>query len=98
MNFAKYRVQLSTEKKYTSKYEYKYEYEYSIPVFYKCTEKKFRMDGITDVCCPLCYLEDEIVNMLIHCPAFSEFPITYINELVVGRLIKFINHWSFSVN
>ena len=33
MNFAKYRVQLSTEKKYSSKYEYKYEYEYSIPVF-----------------------------------------------------------------
>ena len=32
MNFAKYRVQLSTEKKYSSKYEYKYEYEYSIPV------------------------------------------------------------------
>ena len=31
MNFAKYRVQLSTEKKYSSKYEYKYEYEYSIP-------------------------------------------------------------------
>ena len=29
MNFAKYRVQLSTEKKYSSKYEY--EYEYSIP-------------------------------------------------------------------
>ena len=35
MNFAKYRVQLSTEKKYSSKYEYKYEYEYeySIPDF-----------------------------------------------------------------
>ena len=32
MNFAKYRLQLSTEKKYSSKYEYKYEYEYSIPV------------------------------------------------------------------
>ena len=32
MDFAKYRVQLSTEKKYSSKYEYKYEYEYSIPV------------------------------------------------------------------
>ena len=32
MNFAKYRVQLSTEKKYSSKYEYKYKYEYSIPV------------------------------------------------------------------
>ena len=31
MNFAKYRVQQSTEKKYSSKYEYKYEYEYSIP-------------------------------------------------------------------
>ena len=31
MNFPKYRVQLSTEKKYSSKYEYKYEYEYSIP-------------------------------------------------------------------
>ena len=31
MNFAKYRVQLSTEKKYSSKYEYKYKYEYSIP-------------------------------------------------------------------
>ena len=31
MNFAKYKVQLSTEKKYSSKYEYKYEYEYSIP-------------------------------------------------------------------
>ena len=31
MNFTKYRVQLSTEKKYSSKYEYKYEYEYSIP-------------------------------------------------------------------
>ena len=31
MNFAKYRVQLSTEKRYSSKYEYKYEYEYSIP-------------------------------------------------------------------
>ena len=31
MNFAKYRVQLSTAKKYLSKYEYKYEYEYSIP-------------------------------------------------------------------
>ena len=31
MKFAKYRVQLSTEKKYSSKYEYKYEYEYSIP-------------------------------------------------------------------
>ena len=31
MNLAKYRVQLSTEKKYSSKYEYKYEYEYSIP-------------------------------------------------------------------
>ena len=29
MNFSKYRVQLSTEKKYSSKYEYKY--EYSIP-------------------------------------------------------------------
>ena len=29
MNFAKYRVQLSTEKKYSSKYEY--EYKYSIP-------------------------------------------------------------------
>ena len=29
MNFTKYRVQLSTEKKYSSKYEYKY--EYSIP-------------------------------------------------------------------
>ena len=34
MNFAKYRVQLSTEKKYSSKYEYKYEYEYSIPGAY----------------------------------------------------------------
>ena len=31
MNFAKYRVQLSTEKKYSSKDKYKYEYEYSIP-------------------------------------------------------------------
>ena len=31
MNFAKYRVQLSTEKKYSSKYEYKSEYEYPIP-------------------------------------------------------------------
>ena len=31
MNLAKYRVQLSTEKKYSSKYEYKYKYEYSIP-------------------------------------------------------------------
>ena len=31
MNFAKYRVHLSTEKKVLSKYEYKYEYEYSIP-------------------------------------------------------------------
>ena len=31
MNFTKYRVQLSTEKKYSSKYEYKYEYEYYIP-------------------------------------------------------------------
>ena len=31
MNFAKYRVQLSTEKKYSSKYSSKYEYEYSIP-------------------------------------------------------------------
>ena len=31
MNFAKYRVQLSTKKKYSSKYKYKYEYEYSIP-------------------------------------------------------------------
>ena len=33
MNLAKYRVQLSTEKKYSSKYEYKYEYEYSIPAY-----------------------------------------------------------------
>ena len=31
MKLAKYRVQLSTEKKYSSKYEYKYKYEYSIP-------------------------------------------------------------------
>ena len=31
MKLAKYRVQLSTEKKYLSKYEYKYKYEYSIP-------------------------------------------------------------------
>ena len=36
MNFAKYRVQLSTEKKYSSKYEYKYEYEYSIPATDMC--------------------------------------------------------------
>ena len=38
MNFAKYRVQLSTEKKYSSKYEYKYEYEYSIPAL---TQERF---------------------------------------------------------
>ena len=31
MNFAKYRVHISTEKRYSSKYEYKYKYEYSIP-------------------------------------------------------------------
>ena len=35
MNFAKYRVQLSTEKKYSSKYEYKYKYEYSIPGWHR---------------------------------------------------------------
>ena len=34
MKLAKYRVQLSTEKKYSSKYEYKYKYEYSIPDCY----------------------------------------------------------------
>ena len=44
--------------------------------------KKFRMDGVTDACCPLCYLEDEdIVHMLIRCPALNEVRITCINEL-----------------
>ena len=42
MNFAKYRVQLSTEKKYSSKYEYKYEYEYSIPA---CNNSRFLVKG-----------------------------------------------------
>ena len=37
MNFAEYGVQLSTEKKYLSKYEYKYEYEYSIPGDHKAS-------------------------------------------------------------
>ena len=41
MNFAKYRVQLSTEKKYWSKYVYKY--EYSIPV--ACAESIFTLYG-----------------------------------------------------
>ena len=41
MNFAKYRVQLSTEKKYSSKYEYKYEYEYFIPAGLRFTKFKF---------------------------------------------------------
>ena len=44
--------------------------------------KKFSMDGVTDACCPLCYLEDEdIVHMLIRCPALNEVRITCINEL-----------------
>ena len=44
--------------------------------------KKFRMDGVTDACCPLCYLEDEdIGHMLIRCPALNEVRITCINEL-----------------
>ena len=44
--------------------------------------KKFRMDGVTDACCPLCYIEDEdIVHMLIRCPALNEVRITCINEL-----------------
>ena len=44
--------------------------------------KKFRMDGVTDACCPLCCLEDEdIVHMLIRCPALSAVRTTYINEL-----------------
>ena len=42
---------------------------YLLPVH----RKKFRMDGVTDASCPLCYLEDEdIVHMLIPCPALSE--------------------------
>ena len=44
MNFAKYRVQLSTEKKYSSKYEYKYEYEYSIPDDKLCKNKKIGVE------------------------------------------------------
>ena len=44
--------------------------------------KKFRMDGVTEACCPLCYLEDEdTVHMLICCPALNEARIKYINEL-----------------
>ena len=43
MNFAKYRVQLSTEKKYSSKYEYKCEYEYSIPACVRCPTELFEL-------------------------------------------------------
>ena len=42
MKLAKYRVQLSTEKKYLSKYEYKYKYEYSIPVMSTVRLTRFR--------------------------------------------------------
>ena len=44
--------------------------------------KKFRMDGVIDACCPLCCLEEEdIVHMLIRCPALSAVRTTYMNEL-----------------
>ena len=34
---------------------------------------KFKMDGVADATCPLCYLEDEdLVHMLTRCPALSE--------------------------
>ena len=47
--------------------------------------KKFRMDGVTDACCPLCYLEDEdIVHMLIRCPSLNEVRIT--NSRNVSKL------------
>ena len=51
--------------------------------------KKFRMDGVTDVCCPLCCQEDEdIVHMLIHCPSLSVVRTAYINGLN-----RFIQSW-----
>ena len=44
--------------------------------------KKIRMDGVIDACCPLCCLEKEdIVYMLIPCPALSAVRTTYMNEL-----------------
>ena len=50
MNFAKYRVQLSTEKKYSSKYEYKYEYEYSILLTWHCHKQFGPRSGQTERC------------------------------------------------
>ena len=40
------------------------------------------MNRVVDASCPSCYLEDEdIVHMLIRCPALSEFRTTYMGEL-----------------
>ena len=51
--------------------------------------KKFRMDGVTDACCPLCCKEDEdIVHMLMHCPSLSGVRTAYINEIN-----RFIQSW-----
>ena len=44
--------------------------------------KKFKMEGVVDATCPLCYLEDEdIVHMLTCCPALSETRNTYLRNI-----------------
>ena len=51
--------------------------------------KKFKMDGVIDVSCPLCCLEDEdIVYMLTRCPALSETRTTYMGELNSKSVFK----------
>ena len=43
---------------------------------------KFKMDGVADATCPLCYLEDEdLVHMLTRCPALSETRNRYVRVI-----------------
>ena len=44
--------------------------------------KKFKMEGVVDVTCPLCCLEDEdLVHMLTRCPALSETRNVYMKNI-----------------
>ena len=46
-------------------------------------QKKFDLEGVVDVCCPLCYLENEdLVHMLTRCPALSKTKIIYLNDII----------------
>ena len=44
--------------------------------------KKFKMEGVVDATCPLCYLEEEnIVHIMTRCPALSETRNTYLRNI-----------------